>query len=78
MKKTKIALSKKLVLSKETVTSLDNDQQMAIAGGASATEICAVSVNNICVRTAICPVLQTADCITRRQTWCWVAGSSCM
>lgn len=69
MKKTKIALGKKLILNKENITDLDADQQGQVVGGAVS--------QNICVNTQICPVIQTANCISKKHTWCWVAGSSC-
>jgi hypothetical protein len=69
MKKTKIAFGKKLILNKENITDLDTDQQGRVAGGAVS--------QNICVNTQICPVIQTTNCISKKQTWCWVAGSSC-
>lgn len=76
MKKKTLNLTKKLMLSKENITDLSTDQQMAINGGAS-VNICAQT--DICpvIPTKFCPVIQTADCITRRHTWCWVAGSGC-
>ncbi len=77
MKKTKIAFSKKLLLSKDTITSLNNDQMGHVAGGAASVNICAQTDNCPVIKTVICPVIETAGCVSRRHTWCWVAGGSC-
>ncbi|WP_118973160.1 class I lanthipeptide [Taibaiella koreensis] len=76
MKKTKIGLGRKLILSKENISSLDGNSQLAIKGGAS-VNICAET--DICpvIKTKICPVIPSAGCVTHKHTWCWVAGGSC-
>ncbi|WP_157977080.1 class I lanthipeptide [Taibaiella helva] len=76
MKKTRIGLNKKLLLSKENISSLDGSSQETIRGGASAN-ICAETVACPVIKTMICPVIPSAGCVTHQHTWCWVAGSSC-
>ncbi len=76
MKKTKIALGKKLILNKENIANLDNGQQDQVLGGGS-VNICAQTDNCPVIQTAICPVIPTGNCISKKHTWCWVAGSSC-
>lgn len=80
MKKRTLNLGKKLVITKESISSLSNDQQEALQGGVSqnvcqVTAVCQITA--VCQATVICPVQPTFDCISKKRTWCWAAGGSC-
>lgn len=77
MKKTKMALNKKLLLSKDTITNLNSDQLGHVVGGAGSVNICAQTDNCPVIKTALCPVIPSVGCVTHKHTWCWVAGGSC-
>jgi hypothetical protein len=61
MKKKKLNLGRKLILQKQTITALDNGQQLLVAGGATNTGVCCLT-ETCPANSNPCGCIETINC----------------